>query len=333
MLITQDPLKIFDQAPESIANLLLERENPPRLSFTKKTYYYLRPFIPLKLRQFLQSKRTIQYQEDWYVTEKLLTEYVKYLGYEKFNFYKKNIWPDHKQAALVLTHDVETEEGFNYIPKVIELEKKHGFVSSWNIVPHLYPIKNHILELIKNAGHEIGIHGYNHDGKLYFSKKIFTKRSLYINEAIKKYNAIGFRNPAVHRNLLWQQDLDIAYDSSCFDVDPFQPMPGGTSSIWPFKVGKFIELPYTLPQDHVIWIQLQKQNNEIWEKKSDWLYKNNGMILIITHPDYIMLNDNYKKYEELLIYFKTLQNVWHTLPKDMATFWANRKNPIYSDSN
>ena len=40
--------------------------------------------------------------------------------------------------------------------------------------------------------------------------------------------------------------LEIEYDLSFFDTDPFEPIPGGTMSIWPFFIGHFVELPYTL---------------------------------------------------------------------------------------
>lgn len=87
------------------------------------------------------------------------------------------------------------------------------------------------LNIIRDAGHEIGIHGYNHDGKLYFSKEIFDYRVKYINEAIEKYGAVGFRSPMVHRNLEWLQQLNIEYDASCFDYDPYQPfLPLGIAS-------------------------------------------------------------------------------------------------------
>ncbi len=324
MLIQNDPLKLFDRVPQPIVDLLLEKEIPPKLSNVKKIYYYLRPYIPLRLRQYMQSKRKIKVSERWFITDRLIKEYLNHTDADTFLKRREMIWPHGNKAALVLTHDVETSEGFDYIPEVIALEKKHGFVSSWNIVPHLYPVKKEILDLINRSKHEIGIHDYNHDGKLYFSRKIFNRRKVYINDAIKKYHAEGFRGGATNRNFEWEQDFDILYEASAFDIDPFQPMKGGTHSIWPFQAGKFIELPYTLPQDHVIWIQLKQKDNRIWEEKTKWLYENNGLILIITHPDYIMMGDNLKKYEDLLLFFKSFQKLWHVLPAEVARFWKEK---------
>ena len=172
--------------------------------------------------------------------------------------------------------------------------------------------------MLRNNGFEIGIHGYNHDGKLYMSKKIFNKRVPFINDALKRFGATGFRSPMVHRNLEWLQSLDIEYDASCFDYDPFQPFPGGTGSIWPFMAGKFIELPYTLPQDHTLFYVLKVKGIDIWKNKIDWIVNNNGVVLVLTHPDYLMEKNNIQHYEELLKYLQVIKNSWHCLPNELA---------------
>ena len=181
--------------------------------------------------------------------------------------------------------------------------------------------------MINESGHEVGIHGYNHDGKLYYSEKIFNNRVPFINKAIDKYKASGFRSPMVHRNIFWLQRLNIEYDASCFDYDPFQPSPGGTGSIWPFIAGKFVELPYTLPQDHTIFYVLKQNDISIWRNKIDWLVKNNGLILTLTHPDYLKRIKHFDMYKELLEYLKTIPDTWHCLPKEIAAWW--RKNHIH----
>ena len=51
-----------------------------------------------------------------------------------------NFWPDRRKFAFVLTHDVESAAGIENIPRVLEIERRHGFVSSWNFVAEWYPI-------------------------------------------------------------------------------------------------------------------------------------------------------------------------------------------------
>jgi peptidoglycan/xylan/chitin deacetylase (PgdA/CDA1 family) len=292
------------------------------LSFTaKKKFYYsvVRPIFPIKLRQKLQEKvnSKVKLKENF-----ISTDLIEYLEADlDYNSRVSALYPESYKAAIVITHDVEEQEGFDFIPSVIELEEKYGIKSSWNLVPYKYKIDEGIIKLIQENGDEIGIHGYNHDGKLYYSEKTFNERAVYINEALKKYNAIGFRSPQVHRNLEWLQRLNIKYDASCFDYDPFQPFPGGTGCIWPFFAGKFLELPYTIPQDHTLFYVLRKKNIEIWQKKVDWLLENNGMILSITHPDYLIPKSNFEMYEELLKYLKTIKNAWFCLPSEITKWY------------
>lgn len=316
-----------------IRNRLIENGFENKFSFKQKLYYnFVRPVLPKLLRKKLQQRVNshINYLENF--IDASLVKKINFKGNsesDELNDELKNIrqnykifqYKDYKEFAIVLTHDVEEQQGFNFIPKLLELEEQYGFKSSWNIVPYKYKIDEGIIKEIKENGHEVGIHGYNHDGKLYYSEKIFNKRAIYINYALKKYDAVGFRSPQVHRNLVWLQKLDIEYDASCFDYDPFQPFPGGTGSIWPFIAGKFIELPYTLPQDHTVFYVLKKNNIELWINKITWLIENKGVVLTLTHPDYLIDKKHFQLYEELLKFLKTLKHGWHCLPRELAKWW------------
>lgn len=222
------------------------------------------------------------------------------------------------------THDVESAEGLRRIPKILDVEEGLGFRSSWNIVPYLYPVDEGILAEIRNRGHEIGIHGYNHDGRLYWSEKIFRERAKEINDALRRYGAVGFRSPMVHRNLDWLQQLDIEYDSSCFDYDVYQPFPGGVKSIWPFLAGRFVELPYTLPQDHTLFVVLGKTEDGIWRRKARWLIDHHGVVLMVTHPDYLDTRQRLGVYKGFLAHLAGLEHGWNPLPKELARWWKNR---------
>ncbi len=311
----------FSTDSELLYKFLFENGFDNRFSVKQKVYYnFIRPILPISFRQKLQERvnSKIKWKKD-FIDDELVA--VLLHDKETSDTVTKFMYKGDKDCAIVLTHDVEEQHGFDFIPKVIELEQKYGFKSSWNIVPYKYKIDEGILRVIRNEDHEIGIHGYNHDGKLYYSEKIFNERVPYINDAIKKYVAVGFRSPQVHRNLIWLQKLDIQYDASCFDYDPFQPFPGGTGSIWPFITGKFVELPYTLPQDHTMFYVLKQKDISIWKNKADWVARNKGVILLITHPDYLMERNHLEMYEELLKYIKTFNNALYCLPREMAEWW------------
>ncbi|MEM7783711.1 MAG: hypothetical protein AAF623_10185, partial [Planctomycetota bacterium] len=224
-----------------------------------------------------------------------------------------------------------TRNGVLLVDKIAKIEESLGFRSCWNFVPHKYKIEPELIEDLKNRGHEVGVHGYNHDGKLFLSRSIFDARSAAIQQAIDRFSANGFRSPMVHRNLEWISELDIHYDASCFDIDPFQAMPGGVGSIWPFVKGDLVELPYTMPQDHTLFVALKEKGIGSWKKKFEFLRKWRAMSLVITHPDYLDSVDRQANYCEYLQFLAQQKDCWHALPKDITNWWNRRHDTLLVD--
>jgi hypothetical protein len=300
-----------------------------------RIYYLLKPLIPRRLqlwlrRQFILRKRS-QYAGVWPILEKAGHPIHGWPG-----------WPDHKQFALVLTHDVDTARGQQRCQRLMELEERLGFRSAFNFVPERYPVSADLRADLVRRGFEVGVHGLNHDGKLYASRKIFADRAVKINRYLKDWNAVGFRSPAMHHNLDWLRDLHIEYDASTFDTDPFEPQPDGVETIFPFWVDGnasqrgYVELPYTLSQDFTLFVLMREKSIAIWQKKLDWIVDKGGMVLLNTHPDYMNFNGGKLELEEypgeyyrsILEYVKSKFHdcYWHALPRDIARFWASHKD-------
>jgi hypothetical protein len=238
----------------------------------------------------------------------------------------------------VLTHDVDTAKGQEKCYQLIKLEQDLGFRSSFNFVPERYNVSPELRHYINKNGFEVGVHGLKHDGKLYKSNRIFQRRAIRINHYLKEWEAVGFRSPAMHCNLDWIHYLNIEYDASTFDTDPFEPQPDGVRTIFPFCVRAdtnprgYVELPYTLPQDFTLFVIMKQRNIKVWEEKLDWIAEKGGMVLLNTHPDYMDFKgkgvrmDEYpaKYYVEFLEYVKSEYEgqYWHVLPKDMSKFWS-----------
>jgi len=146
-------------------------------------------------------------------------------------------WPDGKQFAFVITHDIEGPDGLAKCRQLMELEMKLGFRSSFNFIPEGdYAVPRDLIDELKSNGFEVGVHDLHHDGKLYHSRVEFTRHATRINHYLKEWGAIGFRSGFMLRNLEWLHDLDVAYDASTFDTDPFEPQPDGVGTIFPFWV-------------------------------------------------------------------------------------------------
>lgn len=308
-----------------------------RLSGIKQLYYQIvRPFLPSFFRPllrkfiFLRKKNNIL---NWPIEDRFVRfqfEVIKKI-LEKENLHAVkyiHFWPYGKRFAFVLTHDVEGVSGYDYIWDVVALEEKYGFRSSFNFVPEAYQVNLQFVEELQERGFEVGVHGLKHDGKLFSSRRIFNERCRKINAYAKKWRSVGFRSPMTHRNPEWMQSLDIEYDLSFFDTDPYEPMPGGTMSIWPFCLGQFIELPYTLAQDHTLMVTLGEKTPKLWLEKVDFIKRYCGMALVNTHPDYLREECHLSIYEEFLHQVRAHGEYWHALPREVARWWRRRKDVL-----
>ena len=294
-----------------------------------RLYYLFKPFIPRRLQLFLrrlQGKILLKkYKNVWPILPGSEKKPENWIG-----------WPEGKDFAIVLTHDVEWRKGHDRCKQLLEIEKKLGFKSSFNLVPERYKVDKELRDLIVNEGFEVCVHGLKHDGKLFRSRKIFSERAIKINQYLKEWNSVGFRAPAVHHNLEWIGELDIEYDLSTFDTDPFEPQPDGVGTMFPFLVerknGKtgYVELPYTLDQDFTLFILMKESSPKLWIDKLDWIAENGGMVLVIVHPDYLNFNNQriteeypVEYYSNFLKYVKENYEgkYWNALPKDVATYF------------
>ncbi len=318
------------------ADALRVDQQKAKLSTSFQWYYRFRSFVPIAVRQLLQRSRNsgFELEEDWYIPRQFLSSLADAIRTDQADQSPREVahpWPNGKQFCLSLSHDVETAYGMRLIEKMASIEEKHGVRSSWNLVPKKYPIDPGLVRDMLARGFEFGVHGYNHDGRLFSSERVFSTRARTINQVASQFEAVGFRAPMVHRNLrLIERDLHFEYDASCFDIDPLQAMPGGVGSIWPFIVGgKIVELPYTMPQDHTLFVSLGQTDTHVWQRKLQFLKRNCGMALMLTHPDYMDSPELLQLYDRFLGDVVERQEHWHALPRDVGAWWQEREAHVH----
>jgi uncharacterized protein len=297
---------------------------------TLKAYYQIKPLIPRRLqllvRRALAQVKLRTHANVWPIDEKAAMPPSNWKG-----------WPGGKRFAFLITHDIDTGKGQDNCRHLAELERKLGFTGSYNFVPERYRVREDLRNYLTDNGFEVGVHGLNHDGKYYNSYKIFAARSRKINRYMREWNSVGFRSPSMLRNLKWIHDLDIKYDSSTFDTDPFEPQPDGVRMIYPFWVPPdngnegYVEIPYTMPQDFTLYIILRHRNIDVWKRKLEWIVSKGGMALMLIHPDYINIDEGRNGYEKypLKFYSEFLRYIhemykgeyYHVLPRELAEFW------------
>jgi peptidoglycan/xylan/chitin deacetylase (PgdA/CDA1 family) len=305
-----------------------------KLSFVKRVYYLLKPAIPRLftrvLRRIYSKPGNLKTISHWPIDDRypmFLWEVLRQLLSQTHqdSIQVRRFWPGDHRYSLVLTHDIETSLGQSFVRQVADLEESLGFRSSFNFVLERYPLDIKLMQELRERGFEVGCHGLKHDGKLFNSKDGFNRKAKKINKYLKEFGMTGFRAPLTHRNPEWMQTLDIQYDLSFFDTDPFEPIPGGAMTIWPFFIGHFVELPYTLVQDYTLTSVLAENSPQIWLDKVDFIEKYHGMVLLNSHPDYLSDQKNWDVYNRFLMEMKQRQGYWHALPRDAAKWWVDRR--------
>jgi len=249
-------------------------------------------------------------------------------------------WPSGKKFALVLTHDVDTQRGHDRCSDLAAIEEELGFRSAFNFVAGEYAVSTDLRKTLAAGGFEVGVHGWVHNSSLYRSRDEFLNQASKINSTLRDWNAVGFRSPCMYHNLEWLHDLEIEYDASTFDTDPFEPQPHGMNTIFPMYIADhatgraYVELPYTLPQDFTLFVLMQHRTIDVWKEKLRWIAEKGGMALVNVHPDYMHFGKKGISYTQYAarVYQNFLEHVsvaysdqyWHSLPRDIARFWADR---------
>lgn len=309
----------------------------------QRLYYTLKPYLPWRLRIALRrvaaSRKRKAHQAVWPISESSDIPPAGWTG-----------WPEAKKFAVVLTHDVEGPTGLAHCRQLAELEMELGFRSSFNFIPEgSYTVPPELRAWLEGNGFEVGVHDLEHDGKLYTSRRSFEKKAARINRYLREWGSCGFRSGFMLRNLNWLHDLDVVYDSSTFDTDPFELQSNGSNTIFPYwipsprrhiakeepsggssaKAG-YVELPYTLPQDSTLFLLLKETSPDIWIRKLEWIASRGGMALVNVHPDYIQFNGDPPSaskysathYRKLLTHIRQHYDnaFWPALPRAVADF-------------
>ncbi len=299
------------------------------MKFTK-LYYAVKPFIPrplqVRVRSIVAARQRANAAPVWPIDPASAVPPRGWTG-----------WPERKKFALVLTHDVDTARGQDRVRLLAGIESELGFRSSYNFVPERYSVSPELRGWLAERGFEVGVHDLNHDGCLYECEETFVSRSRMINRYLREWGVRGFRSACMFHNLDWIGLLDIDYDASTFDTDPFEPQPDGMGTIFPFTVERregppFVELPYTLAQDFTMFILLRERTIDVWLRKLDWVAEHGGMVLVNVHPDYTDFSGRPRgeeypaaRYRELLEYCrdKHAGAYWNARPAEVAGFARN----------
>ena len=296
-----------------------------------RCYYLVRPAMPRSAqlalrRQFARVQAASSFPGwpvedslhdfyDWVfaVITELAARPVPFLG----------LWPDGRSWALVLTHDVETAVGLSDMELLRGPERARGYHSSWNFVGGRYQVAGETVRSLQDDGCEIGVHGLRHDGRD-LAAGLIDERLPAMWKHAGRWNAVGFRSPATHRDWELMHRLGFEYDSSYTDTDPYEPQPGGCCTYLPYFNRGTVELPITLPQDHTLFTILRHPDAGLWLRKAEHIRDRGGMVLVLTHPDYAHDQRLADGYQMLLDKFAADGTAWRALPREVTAWWRER---------
>lgn len=319
--------------PDSHRNSL-GRALSPLLS---KFYYSLRPLLPAWLRILLQRIYLRGWEHITFPTwpvdltvEKLLETALllcmRSRGIDTVPFIW--FWPDGASAAAILTHDVETAQGRDFCPRLMDIDESFGFRSAFQIVPEKrYTVSTAFLREIRDRGHEINVQDLNHDGHLFRDWHLFLSRVKLINEYGHNWGAKGFRSAILYRNLNWYDALEFEYDMSVPNVGHLDPQRGGCCTVFPYFIGGILELPLTTTQDHSLFHILRERRIDLWKSQAGLVIEKHGLLSLLTHPDYLLDNRAQNTYRDLLAFLAEIQseqNMWIALPNQVNEWWRQR---------
>ncbi len=298
-------------------------------------YYLLKPYIPWYVRNLLRGTWQRRQRQRYAATWPILPS----AGKTPSNWQG---WPGKARFAFIITHDVEGAEGYDKTQKLAEIEQSLGLHSSFNFIPEGgYTLSREMRTWLKTRDFEVGVHDLHHDGKLFQSAEGFSQKAARINHYLKEWDAVGFRAGFMLRNFEWYHQLELEYDASSFDTDPFEPQPDGAETIFPFWIPSpgvsatnncgYVELPYTLAQDSTLFLIMRERDPRIWTHKLDWIVEQGGMALINVHPDYIDFSGKAcdRRHYTVELYIQLLRHLkeryagqfWNPLPRELARWY------------
>jgi hypothetical protein len=327
-------LRLEKYLDNSIAS---DQQTGPK-ALIRKCYYWLRPLFPVSFRKYLQRAALRGWDSkpfpSWPVdltTEKLMEgiwrQLLKAQPGKELPFIW--FWPEGQSSCCIMTHDVETSVGRDFCGTMMGIERRHEIYSAFEVVPEVrYEVPEQFLQLIRDNGCEVCLHGLNHDGHLFTSEAIFFERAKKINAYAESWRAVGFRSPVMYRNLSWLPELRFSYDLSVPNVAHLDPQHGGCCTVMPYFIGDLVELPLTTTQDYSLFHILQQRSLDLWKQQVEMILERHGLISFIIHPDYVTEDWASELYDKLLGYLaeiRSTRGVWIALPKDVAAWWRTRR--------
>lgn len=242
-------------------------------------------------------------------------------------------WPDGRQFALAVTHDIDSAEGQARVTSWMDEEAKIGVRSCFYVVGREYPVDLGLWREANERGFEVGLHGDRHDHKLAFLPEEDIRRRLAPCERLADdLSMTGFRAPSLFRTkaLLSVVGERYAYDSSVPDTGLLPTAANGCATVFPFELDGVRELPVTVPADGTLLARGLEPEQVLaaWLAKTEWIRAMGGAAVFLAHPEdgFSAEPRMYKAMRFFLEQMAADDDAWIALPREIVVAWDRRRS-------
>lgn len=208
------------------------------------------------------------------------------------------------------------------IPRMLTVFEKEDVDTSWFVPGHSLETFRENIEMVANAGHELGVHGYSHENPTDLSRE---QEATIIERSIELIEDVTGSRPVGHRASWWEfsentpellEEFDFLYDSSIMESE-FEPRQVRSGDSWkkidydedpetwmePYEYGEeldVVEIPISWYRDDIPPMMFIKHpyynmgyaspemiHEELYKAQFDFLYERRGagVYTLTIHPD------------------------------------------------
>jgi peptidoglycan/xylan/chitin deacetylase (PgdA/CDA1 family) len=241
-------------------------------------------------------------------------------------------WPEGRRYVFMMTHDVDTKAGMKMAGQVLDEMLELGLKPCFFLVAHGYRWDDGFCDAVRQGGGEIGLHGDTHDNRIAFEDAEEAGRRLdSCRDKIERHGIRGFRSPSllVSEALYQAVGSRFAWDSSVPDTDTDTLIGArrGCGTIFPYRRGKTLVLPITMPADDRLLLLGYRglQLLDVLRRKWRYVRKTGGLCHFLTHPEPHLFGKAVIRdlYRALIQEAVDSDDCWIATPSMLADYWQS----------
>jgi peptidoglycan/xylan/chitin deacetylase (PgdA/CDA1 family) len=247
-------------------------------------------------------------------------------------------------------------------PRLIRLFEKYGLAATWFVPGHSIETFPELTQMIVDAGHEIGVHGYSHENPIAMTRE---QETAILDRSIELIEKVSGRRPTGYVAPWWEfspvtneilLERGIKYDHSLMhrDFEPYYVRVGDSwkkidytkdAETWmePLVRGEetdLVEIPANWYLDDLppmMFIKAAPNSHgfvnprdieQMWRDQFDWVYRemDEAVFTMTIHPDVSGRPQVLLMLERLIEHINSHEGVrWQTFDQIADTFLA--RNP------